>query len=233
MVASPNLTWNLPPPAGFQNFHDDLPVTWYEQELPHLRQDGATYFVTFRLNDSLPQSKLRELREFRTEWAWKNPAPRSRTIWQAYTREVMRRVENWLDQGMGSCVLGLPEIAAKLACAMRRDDGQQHELGCFVVMPNHVHAVVRPLTPKTMPLELILRSWKGSSARDINDALDSSGKLWRRESFDRIIRDAEHLYRVIQYIGRNPVKARLAPDRYLLWMRPSWIAQGWDFEQTT
>ena len=28
--------------------------------LPHWRQDGVTYFVTFRLADSLPQAKLDE-----------------------------------------------------------------------------------------------------------------------------------------------------------------------------
>ena len=28
----------------------------YRRNLPHLRIEGATYFVTFRLNDSLPES---------------------------------------------------------------------------------------------------------------------------------------------------------------------------------
>ena len=232
MVAGPNLTWNLPPPAGFQPFRDDLPVTWYEQELPHLRQDGATYFVTFRLNDSLPQSKLAELRLFRSEWSLKNPKPRSQAIIDSYTQEVMRRVENWLDQQMGTCVLERGEIAAKIVAAMLRGDQEDHELGCFVVMPNHVHAVVRPLKPAALPLEIILRNWKGKSAREINEMLGSSGTVWRRESFDRVIRDAEHLYRVIQYTGRNPRKARLAPDRYQLWIRPSWVEQGWNYELT-
>jgi len=58
----------------------------------------------------------------------------------------------------------------------------------------------------------------------------ASGTIWQKESFDRIIRDPEHLYRVIQYIGRNPAKAGLAANQYLLWIRPSWIQQGWKFE---
>jgi hypothetical protein len=53
--------WNLPPPPGFQGLHPDQPITVYQRHLPHWRQDGATYFVTFRLADSLPQSKLDEL----------------------------------------------------------------------------------------------------------------------------------------------------------------------------
>ena len=56
--------WNLPAPPGFQGQRDDLPLKIYQQHLPHWRQDGATYFVTFRLHDSLPQAKLRELEAF-------------------------------------------------------------------------------------------------------------------------------------------------------------------------
>ena len=54
-------TWNREAPPGFQGLHSDIPVTFYYRHLPHWRQDGATYFVTFRLADSLPQMKLREL----------------------------------------------------------------------------------------------------------------------------------------------------------------------------
>lgn len=230
MVTSPNATWNLPPPTGFQNLRDDQPITWYQQDLPHLRQDGATYFVTFRLDDSLPQSKLRELRHFRSEWMRKHPPPRSYAILDELSQEMMRRVERLLDQNLGSCILRKQELASAVAAAMQRDDGLLHELGCFVVMPNHIHAVVRPLTPATKPLEMLLQIWKGKSARDINLTQDSSGTIWQRESFDRVIRDPEHLYRVVQYIGRNPAKAGLAPDEYQLWIRPSWFEQGWKFE---
>jgi REP element-mobilizing transposase RayT len=112
---------------------------------------------------------------------------------------------------------------------MHRDDGKHYELGCYVVMPNHVHAVVRPLCPAATPLEEVLRLWKGSSSRAMNQALDSVGPVWQRESYDRIIRDAEHLYRVLQYIGNNPVKAKLPVGAYRLWIRPDWVKQGWNF----
>ena len=72
--------WNLPAPLGFQGLHDDLPLTVYEQLLPHWRQDGATYFVTFRLHDSLPQSKLQELRSIKADWQRRHPPPRSRDV---------------------------------------------------------------------------------------------------------------------------------------------------------
>jgi hypothetical protein len=223
-------SWDLPPPAGFQGLRDDLPLTIYEQHLPHWRQDGATYFVTFRFEDSLPQSKLRELEFFKAEWERKHPPPHSRDEKEDLTRDVMRRVEAWLDQGIGSCVLRSGEVSAILVDAMHRDDGGAHEVACYVVMPNHVHAIVRPLTPATFPLEMVLQRWKGGSSYAINRHLGRSGTLWQREGFDRILRDEEHLWRAVQYIGRNPKNAGLSRAEARLWIRPSWVECGWQFE---
>lgn len=238
--------WNLPPPPGFQGLRDDLPLRVYEQALPHWRQDGATYFVTFRLHDSLPQSKLRELRQLRAEWQRRRRSPprvdlshssrsTGHTLRAAFesdeqlSRELIRRVDTWLDEGMGSCVLRLPEASAAIVNCIQRGDGIHHETGCYVVMPNHVHAIVRPLLAE-MPLENVLQRWKGGSACEINRLRHDSGTLWQRESFDRIIRDEEHLWRVIQYIGRNPANAGLSSAETRLWIRPSWVACGWRFE---
>ena len=84
--------------------------------------------------------------------------------------------------------------------------------------------------PKEKPLEQVLKIWKGASAYEINKQLTQSGTLWQRESYDRIIRDEEHLWRVIQYVGRNPTKANLPPESAPMWIRPSWVASGWKFE---
>ena len=229
-----NANWNLPPPLGFQGLREDLPLTVYERHLPHWRQDGATYFVTFRLEDSLPQSKLHELELFKAEWeqsrSRRTGFSPSRADREELTREVMRRVEAWLDQGMGSCVLRSSDVAAILVKAIHRDDEVAQEVGCYVVMPNHVHAIVRPLTPSTLPLEMVLQRWKGGASVEINRHLQRSGRLWQQESFDRIIRDEEHLWRTIQYIGRNPKNGRLSPADVRLWLRPSWSKLGWRFE---
>jgi putative transposase len=226
--------WNLPPPPGFQGLREDLALEVYEQALPHWRQVGATYFVTFRLHDSLPQAKLQELQAFKAEWEKEHANRRGlKSTLQGrdeMAREVMRRVESWLDQGMGSCCLRALEVSSKVLEAMHATDGTRCELGCYVVMPNHVHAVARPLAPATDPLERILQSWKGSSSRWINELLGQSGTLWQRESFDRIIRDEEHLWRVIQYIGANPFKAGLSAAQARLWIRKEWVELGWRFE---
>ncbi len=71
---------------------------------------------------------------------------------------------------------------------------------------------------------------KSLTARHINEAHGEIGSLWQEESYDRIIRDDEHLYRVIQYIGRNPANAGIPRDQWHRWINPEWIAAGWDFE---
>src|SRR5919109_636310 len=97
--------WNLPAPPGFQGLHPDKPLTVYYRFLPHWRQEGATYFVTFRQNDSLPRAKINELKLLKEEWERRHPPPRLREAWEDFSRLAMTRVEGWLDEGMGSCRL--------------------------------------------------------------------------------------------------------------------------------
>ena len=223
-------TFNRPPPPGFRGLHPDLPITCYERNLPHWRQKGATYFVTFRLADSLPQGKLHELAGLKAEWERKHPPPRSKQDWETISRETEIRVERWLDEGIGECVLRDRRHADTVTSAMHHFDGARYELGAYVVMPNHIHAIVRSLEPQIHPLEDVIGSWKQYSARRINAARSAREPLWQEETFDRIIRDEEHLERVLQYIVRNPKNASLRPNEFVLWVRPEWEAIGWMFE---
>jgi REP element-mobilizing transposase RayT len=229
-VIMTEIGWNRDAPPGFKGLQPDLPVTIYERHLPHWRQDGATYFVTYRLADSLPQSKLRFLASLKQDWEAQHPPPRSDADREQFVRLFQQKVEDWLDQGMGSCCLSHSEAADIVFDSWQHFDGERYELDCLVVMPNHVHLIVRPLEPKTDPLEAILQSRKGRSARLINALFKQSGTRWEEESFDRIIRDEEHLYRCIQYIGSNPARAGLAAEACRLWIRPEWKALGWAFE---
>lgn len=95
-----------------------------------------------------------------------------------------------------------------------------------VVMPTHVHLLLRPiqLPDGTWPtLGSLLHSIKRHTAREIQQRRDESGPFWQRESFDRIIRDAPELDAAALYIERNPVEARLvdSPGAYpFLWRQP-------------
>lgn len=161
---------------------------------------------------------------------------------KALSKEVMVRFEKWLDQGAGECRLRRKDGWTQVSNAMHFFDGDRYELGCFVVMPNHAHVVVKPLLTGNHPLEKLLQSWKRHSSREIHKldakrarihAAGSHPPLWQPESFDRIIRDEEHLYRVIQYIGRNPRLANLPLGHYCIWLKPEWDLLGYRFERGT
>ena len=97
--------------------------------LPHVKREGASYFVTFRLADSLPQEVLME---FQREWAEKKRrltvlsganqvASRARhsSELEEIDRDYHRKIERYLDRGRGECHLQRPEIADVAAGAIR------------------------------------------------------------------------------------------------------------------
>jgi hypothetical protein len=193
--------------------------------------------VTFRLADSLPQLKLRELESLKQAWLREAGGPSAdcrstlANTLDELTRKVMQHVEDWLDQGMGECWLKRPELRQIVVDALHHFDGVRYELGCYVIMPNHVHLVMLPLCPQEHPLETLLQGRKIHTSLEINTKLARTGAVWQEESFDRIIRDEEHLWRCIQYIGRNPERAHLTAGEWVRWIRPSWQECGYGFEK--
>jgi REP element-mobilizing transposase RayT len=222
-----NGSFNLPPPPGFRGFHPDIPVTTYQRHLPHWRQDGATYFVTFRLTDALPQVKLAELKRWREEWERTHPEPRTESQWHEFARLHAVQTERWMDEGYGECVFRDPDIADLMSKSMLHFQDERCLTFTFAVLPNHVHVVVKPLG--TWQLEQLLNSWKGYVGHCVNQRLNRDGPLWQEESYDRIIRDEEHLFRVVQYIGSNPRIAGLPRTLWFRWIHPDWERAGWRF----
>lgn len=223
--------WNLAAPPGFQGLREDLPLRVYTRHMPHWRQVGATYFVTFRLGDSLPENRLQELAGLRADWERRYPPPQPKRILEQLARMVFERVEHWLDQGSGSCVLKELHYSSLVHESLQHFHGDRYEIGASVTMPNHVHCIVRPLHPTNSDLEDLIGSWKSFTARRINGLLQQTGALWQDESYDRIIRDEEHLWKSIQYIGRNPKNANLSADACHLWINPDWQQLGWMFDK--
>ena len=79
-------------------------------------------------------------------------------------------------------------------------------LGAYVVMPNHVHLLIRPLKP----VPVIMRWLKGSTARKANRMLGRTGRpFWQDESYDRWVRSNDEFQKVVRYIEWNPVSAGL------------------------
>ncbi len=202
-------------------------MTRYERHLPHWRQAGATYFATFNLADALPAAKQNELRSMRRDWEAKHPSPRTEAECFKYAQTVFRKVEKWMDAGFGKCWFGQAKYADELQRSLLHFHGRQYEMGCFVIMANHCHLVIRPF--EAFQLENILGAVKRTTGWFVNEHEGQTGSLWQEECYDRIIRDEEHLYRVVQYIGRNPKNAGIPQAHWRRWMSPAWQAAGWDF----
>src|SRR5204863_8647371 len=90
-----------------------------------------------------------------------------------------------------------------------------YQLRAWVIMPNHVHVVLRPQAS----LPVVTRWLKGSSARKANLILGRTGEaFWQDESFDHRVRDEVELDRIVRYVEDNPVRAGLAANpRDWLW----------------
>jgi REP element-mobilizing transposase RayT len=146
--------------------------------------------VTFRLFDSLPAAIFHELSRL--------PAGAERR----------RRLDAMLDDGRGGCALREPSCARIVEAALARFDGERYRLLAWVVMPNHVHAMVEQI--EGFSLGDIVHSWKSYSAKAINALTKTSGRLWSPDYFDRFVRDEKHYAHALTYIEDNPVKAGLA-----------------------
>ena len=188
--------------------------------LPHVKREGASYFVTFRLADSLPREVLLALQCKRAERFHVLEARKTQAIPLAVIdkpelieRDYRRELERFLDRGAGACWLRRPEIAGLTASAIRHFDGERYVLGAWVVMPNHVHMVLWP--KPNHRLSDILHSIKRFAAREANRALGRVGKeFWQRESYDHWIRNDEETASITRYVTHNPVNAGLcqAPE---------------------
>ncbi len=104
--------------ATLNYFDPNEPVAFLTGDLPHWRQDGATYFVTFRLADSLPQEKLASGGRSETN-GWRTSEPHDAAARKEYYERFPQRLQQWLDAGSGSCVLALPEVKEIVEQALR------------------------------------------------------------------------------------------------------------------
>lgn len=187
----------LMPPApdeeavGFRGWHS-------RGYLPHFDAPGLIQFITFRLDDAMPAAR--------------------RSVWEAMLqieeeRERLIRIEAYLDKGYGACSLRNPDIAAMVGNALLYFDATRYRLLAWVIMPNHVHALVEIWQ---IPLSDIVGSWKSFTSKEANRILARSGIFWQEDYFDRYIRDEAHFRKALHYIEWNPVKAHLvrSPEQW-------------------
>jgi putative transposase len=87
------------------------------------------------------------------------------------------------------------------------------KLGEYVVMPSHLHGIVRMenqdmLADKTyLPLGKIIAAFKTKTTIEINRKNNTPGlQFWQDSFHDRIIRNQDEHNRIIEYIAMNPIR---------------------------
>src|SRR5207249_8712632 len=105
-----------------------------------------------------------------------------------------------------------------LSCC-KYEDGRTIRLEAAVVMPDHVHLLLKVLRNENADLYAlshVIQRIKSASAHAVNKFLNRSGPVWQQEFFDRALRAGEPLAATVEYIEQNPVADRLVsrPDEY-------------------
>jgi REP element-mobilizing transposase RayT len=162
--------------------------------LPHIDAPWEAQMVTFRLADALPGHVIAQIKQERHSLSKTDPR--------------CAVADKWLDKGHGECILQDPENAQIVRDVLHRDAGRLYTLMAWVIMPNHVHAILQPFDEE--PLWAIVQTWKSVTSHRIQRRQGGQGRLWQRSYFDRMIRDTRHLAQSVLYIEHNPVQAGLA-----------------------
>ncbi len=183
--------------------------------LPHMHQDGKIQYVTFRLADSLPLSKTQELNAMIARFKEKHPEPWDYHVKLEYWKTISPHTEKLLHNGFGSLVLKSPQVRQILIDSIAYFDEKRYLVDAYVIMPNHVHMLILPFD--TYKIKDILKCIKGYSAYAINKLIGSSGEVWMRESFDRLVRNEDAYKYNLNYIIANPRNIRAG--EYTLYIR--------------
>jgi len=184
--------WSSPPKRedarlGFRGWHE-------RGYLPHRDEPGLTQFVTFHLADSFPSA-------LRSEW--------EALLKVEDNRKRRLLLEAYLDRGRGECYLRRPDVAILAEDALRFHHKQWYDLLAWVVMPNHVHFLIKV---GETSLAKIVKELKRYTARQANTILQREGAFWDEDYFDTYMRDADHELKTCRYIENNPVKALLVHE---------------------
>ena len=168
--------------------------------LPHFDGGDICQAITFRLIDSVPLDLLNKWREQVAHW----PETTAKIA-------LSKRIERYLDVGKANLWLQNSDIAQMVQDNLLYFDAQRYKLCAWVVMPNHVHILIK-VEPQ-WSLSTIIHAWKSYTAKQANRLLNRQGKFWQEDYYDRYIRDLQHYKATINYIEANPIKAKLCLNK--------------------
>jgi len=197
--------------------------------LPHIYPIGATFFITFRLADSLPQHIFKKLKfEFDIEESKIKKVVFDTNAKEEMLYDLRKKLFGKFDQQLdshpyGACHLKDSMIAQILWDKIFQYHGKYYNVEALSVMPNHVHMLLDTSiqVPQECDIDEIpkhymdVNKWmqliKGGSSFLINKRLKRSGTLWEKESYDHYVRFNKpgEYERIKEYILQNSRKAGL------------------------
>ena len=77
----------------------------------------------------------------------------------------------------------------------------------WVIMPDHIHWLFQ-LKEKSS-LAIVIKKFKGRSARSLNKLLGIQGTFWQHAYYDHAVRKDEDIKKIARYIVANPLRAGL------------------------
>ncbi len=200
--------------------------TFYHANLPHVQPVGGTFFITFRLEGSLPIQYLKKIRIELKDKIFEIKTSRylDPNVAIYNERKLYFKKMDWgLDQIYdGTDFLKEDKIAQIVSNKIHQYDGELYDLLAYCIMPSHVHLVFDTSVQLQVKEGLdfknyiqvseIMRKIKGGSAFEINKILNRKGKFWQKESYDHYVRSGQELRNIINYVIKNPVAARLVEE---------------------
>jgi REP element-mobilizing transposase RayT len=168
-------------------------MVYHQRHLSHWHPEGAALFVTWQLHGSLPDWLLNGTLSL---------APTETFLLHDHHLDTAQSGPLWLKK---------PRIAELVTDSLLYTEQQLKlcDLRAWVIMPNHVHAVLVPRAA----LERITKAFESLTAGKANRMLHREGRpFWQQESFERWVRDWHEMERAVHYVEHNPVKAGLVDD---------------------
>jgi REP element-mobilizing transposase RayT len=173
-----------------------METKYHKRNLPHIQIENMVNFITFRTFLSVDEY-LQRLNNLNLP-----------------TKEKQYQIDKYLDNSSNGAYF-YDRTLQKMREILFEFDGLSYELIAFAIMPNHIHLIILP----KMDLAVIMKQLKGKSAKSLNEILGFCGKFWAREYYDKVIRDEKHLWKTVEYILNNSIKAGLVDSDLRVWSK--------------
>jgi REP element-mobilizing transposase RayT len=87
------------------------------------------------------------------------------------------------------------------------------ELDEFVVMPNHIHGIIRisdrVALEARLPVGKLVAAFKSKVSREQKERCLQSAWIWQKDFYEHVVRNEQDLQEIREYIVNNPLKWQL------------------------